>query len=75
LGIVTRDPLVTNRTRILLLSFGLLALAASVGMARRDAAAAASRTWPPARRYSAVGVVLAPAAIAAALAAGHIHVG
>jgi arsenical pump membrane protein len=30
---------------------------------------------PSARRYSAVGVVLAPAAIAAALAAGHIHVG
>jgi arsenical pump membrane protein len=47
LGIVTMDLLVTNRTRILLLAFGLLALAASVGMARHDAAAAASRTWPP----------------------------
>jgi arsenical pump membrane protein len=30
---------------------------------------------PSARRYSAVGVVLAPAAIAAALAAAHFHVG
>jgi arsenical pump membrane protein len=46
-GIVTMDLLVTNRTRILLLAFGLLALVASVGMARHDAAAAASRTWPP----------------------------
>jgi arsenical pump membrane protein len=38
---------VTNRTRVLLLAFGLLALVASVGLARHDAAAAASRTWPP----------------------------
>jgi arsenical pump membrane protein len=37
----------TNRTRILLLAVGLLALAASVGVARHDAAASASRTWPP----------------------------
>ena len=37
----------TNRTRILLLAVGLLALAASVGVARHDASASASRTWPP----------------------------
>jgi arsenical pump membrane protein len=30
---------------------------------------------PSAPRYSAVGILLAPAAIAAALAAGHLHVG
>ncbi|HEY2666336.1 MAG TPA: SLC13 family permease [Actinomycetota bacterium] len=37
----------TLRTRLFLLSFGLLALGASVGLARHDAAAAAARTWPP----------------------------
>jgi len=38
---------VTLRTRIFLPVFGLLALGASVGLARQDAAAAAARTWPP----------------------------
>jgi len=38
---------VTLRTRTFLLAFGLLALGASVGLARHDAAAAAARTWPP----------------------------
>ena len=37
----------TLRTRTFLLAFGLLALGASVGLARHDAAAAAARTWPP----------------------------
>ena len=36
----------TLRTRTLFLVVGLLALGASVGLARQDAAAAA-RTWPP----------------------------
>lgn len=37
----------TSRLRILLLAVGLVALVASVGLARPDGAAPAARTWPP----------------------------